>query len=274
VNTRGKYQLNKLIFDDFNRPSGIVLLNKPADISSHDLVDQVRLKLGTKKVGHAGALDVFSSGLMLILVGKATKMSNELLNWDKAYNARMVFGLFNYTQDPEGEILKAEANVLPPKDILEAVLQEFKGGYKQFVSIYSSVKVGGVKLRKILRDPRYRFEIIEEKDMKSINIFKKEEENLIKSIPVPRREILIHDIKLLNTGLLKGRELPFKGIDPDADYGYCDLYVKCSKGTYIRQLASDIARKLKTEAVLASLERCELGELSLSNVTNIESLGN
>lgn len=272
MNSSPKYQLNKLIFDDFNRPSGILLLNKPSDISSHDLVDQVRRKFNIKQVGHAGALDVFSSGLMLILVGKATKLSNEILNWDKAYQARIVFGLFNYTQDPEGEILRSQPEFIPTDEELNKVLDSFKGEYNQFVSIYSSVKVKGIKLRKILRDPRYTFEVSKKGNFKELIIKRKDSEELFTTINVPQREITIYDIKLLENGAKLGKELPFKGIDPDKKYGYCDIYVKCSKGTYIRQLAEDIGNKLGTDAVLASLNRKELGVLNESMVIDLEKI--
>jgi len=272
MNSSAKYQLNKLIFDDFNRPSGILLLNKPSDISSHDLVDQVRRKYNIKQVGHAGALDVFSSGLMLILVGKATKLSNEILNWDKAYKARIVLGLFNYTQDPEGEIIRSTPEFIPSTEDLLKTLESFKGKYNQFVSIYSSVKVKGVKLRKILRDSRYSFEVIKKDDSKDIVIKRKDSEEVYTTIAVPQREITIYDIKLLENGSKLGKDLPFKGIDPDKQYGYCDIYVKCSKGTYIRQLAEDIGNKLGTDAILATLERTELGILNSSMAINLEDL--
>lgn len=272
MNSREKYTLNKIVYDDFNRPSGILLLNKPSGISSHDLVDRVRDKLRTKKVGHAGALDVFSSGLMLILVGKATKLSNEILNWDKAYKARIVFGLFNYTQDTEEEIIKVKDNSIFTKEKIIKVLNSFKGNYSQYVSIYSSVKVNGVKLRKILRDNRYSFNVIEDNDNKVINIFKKEDETLVKTIEIPKRDINIYDINLLDLNVLKGRDLPFKGINKEHEFQYCDIYVKCSKGTYIRQLAEDIGKKLNTYAILSELERCELGVLKSEMVIDLTSL--
>jgi tRNA pseudouridine55 synthase len=272
MNTRANFELNNIYRDDFGRPSGVLLMNKEAGISSHDLVDKVRRKLGTKKVGHAGALDVFSSGLMLILVGKATKLANTLLSWDKAYIARIVFGLFNYTQDPEGRLLSIKSNVLPEQEKIISQLESMLGANKQFVSIYSSVKVNGVKLRKLLRDPRYDFAINETADTKKIILKRKETGEVVKEVNVPRRDILIYDIKLLETGLLKGSDLPFSQLDKDEKYGYADIYVKCSKGTYIRQLGDDIAKALGTNAVLAQLQRCELGQYDLNQVIAIEEI--
>lgn len=272
MNTRANFELNKIYRDDYGRPNGILLMNKEAGISSHDLVDKVRRKLGTKKVGHAGALDVFSSGLMLILVGKATKLANELLGLDKAYIARMVFGLFNYTQDPEGELLSIKSRVLPEKNAITAQLQDMIGANKQFVSIYSSVKVNGVKLRKLLRDSRYIFEIEEKDDIKKIILKRRESQELIKEVVVPRRDITIFDIKLLNSGFLKGADLPFQGLAPEDEYGFADIYVKCSKGTYIRQLGEDIAKALGTTAVLAQLQRCELGQYDLTKTIGLDEV--
>lgn len=272
MNTRANFELNKIYRDDYGRPNGILLMNKEAGISSHDLVDKVRRKLGTKKVGHAGALDVFSSGLMLILVGKATKLANELLGLDKAYIARMVFGLFNYTQDPEGELLSIKSRVLPEKNAITAQLQDMIGANKQFVSIYSSVKVNGVKLRKLLRDSRYIFEIEEKDDIKKIILKRRESQELIKEVVVPRRDITIFDIKLLNSGFLKGADLPFQGLAPEDEYGFADIYVKCSKGTYIRQLGEDIAKALGATAVLAQLQRCELGQYDLTKTIGLDEV--
>jgi len=272
MNTRANFELNKIYRDEFGRPNAILLMDKQAGISSHDLVDKVRRKLGTKKVGHAGALDVFSSGLMLILVGKATKFANELLGWDKAYIARMVFGLFNYTQDPEGDLISTQSNVLPQKEEITSLFEKMTGANKQFVSIYSSVKVNGVKLRKLLRDPRYTFEIEEKEDAKKIILKRKESGEIIKEVNVPRRDIMIFDIKLINSGLLKGSELPFRGLEPSLEYGYADIYVKCSKGTYIRQLGEDIAKALGTTAVLAQLQRCELGQYDLTKTIGLDEI--
>lgn len=275
MNTSRKFELNKIVYDDFARPSGILLMNKPEGISSHDLVDRVRAHLKTQKVGHAGALDIFSSGLMLILIGKATKMADELLNLDKAYKARVVFGLTNFTQDPEGEIIEFKADILPSKELLLSTLLSFKGEYLQYVSIYSSVKVNGVKLRKILRDHRYKFEVESKDEQKKIIIKHKESDIIYKTIEVPRRNVKIYEIDYIKSGKINGSELPFKGIDKDLSYGYLDIYVKCSKGTYIRQLALDIAEKLGTKAVLSELERTELGKLTsadaLKDVSDIET---
>jgi tRNA pseudouridine55 synthase len=270
--TSEKYQLNKLEIDEFNRPSGIILLNKPAGISAHDLVNRVRAKLETKKVGHAGALDVFSSGLMLILIGKCTKYANDLLNLDKAYKARIVFGLNNYSQDPEGDLLSIKAEVLPNETDLKNVLDSFIGSYKQYVSIFSSVKVDGVKLRKALRDPRYNFVLNLTGEVKEIVFTLKSNGQIAKKIAVPRKDVIIHNIKLLEVGYQVGKDLPFRGLNTKDKFGYCDIYVKCSKGTYIRQLAQDISEKLNTVGILSQLERCELGEYSKEDVIDIENL--
>ena len=75
------YKINIIHRDEYGRPSGIVALNKPKDITSHDLVDKLRKRLNTKKVGHAGALDVFADGVMIYLIGKATKLSDKSVSY-------------------------------------------------------------------------------------------------------------------------------------------------------------------------------------------------
>lgn len=135
-----KELLNKIEIDEFNRPNGLLAINKPAGITSHDVVDQVRKKFKTKRVGHAGALDPFATGVLLILVGTFTKLSEKLILENKEYKARILFGVSTDTQDPEGKVLKTQMVKLESKDI-ETTLKSFEGGYEQYVPIFSSVKV-------------------------------------------------------------------------------------------------------------------------------------
>ncbi len=98
------FPVNNLKRDEFGRPSGIVAVNKPAGVTSHDLVDKLRKQLGTKKVGHAGALDVFADGVMIYLIGKSTKLSDKLMHLDKEYVTTIILGIATDTQDTEGKV--------------------------------------------------------------------------------------------------------------------------------------------------------------------------
>lgn len=269
----GKFsQVNNIYFDEFGRPNGILLVNKPAGISSHDIVNITRRDLSYKKVGHAGALDVFSSGLLLILVGRSTKLSNEFLNKDKAYVARVVFGIATTTQDPEGDVVANDPNLSLTEEQVIATLNSFSGGYNQYVSIYSSVKVDGKKLRKVLREANWTHEVIETSEQKVLkfrNISMPEKEY---ELIVPQRPIKIYEIKLENFGKLSGSELPFKNLEPEQEYYFADVYVKCSKGTYIRQLGEDIGEKLGVAAALATLDRVELANWTKDDAIEVDAI--
>lgn len=273
MTSTGKFtRVNNLYFDEFGRPSGILLVNKPAGISSHDVVYRTRRDLGFKKVGHAGALDVFSSGLLLILVGRATKLSNDFLNKDKAYIAKVVFGIQTTTQDPEGEVVQQDSKLELTQAKVEAALQSFSGGYDQYVSIYSSVKVNGKKLRKVLREQNWEHQLIEENDERILKFKNINDPENGYSLKIPKRKINIYEIKLLNFGKIEALQLPFKGLLKGSEYYYADVYVKCSKGTYIRQLGEDIGAKLGTCAALATLDRVELADWTKNDAIELDGI--
>ncbi len=150
------YPVNNFVRDEYGRPSGIAAINKPAGVTSHDLVDKIRKELGTKKVGHAGALDVFAEGVMIYLIGKATKLSEKLMHLDKEYVTTVILGVATDTQDREGKVTEIKTGY-KIKDIsnIRKTLKGFVGEYMQYVSVYSSVKVGGRKLRVLMRDDNF-----------------------------------------------------------------------------------------------------------------------
>jgi tRNA pseudouridine55 synthase len=127
-----------------NRLSGILLVDKPPGPTSHDVVDQVREAVGMRKVGHAGTLDPFASGLLLLLLGPATRLSEYLLGLDKSYRATVRLGIETSTHDPEGEVVREDSGW---KSVSEAdlgrALAEFRGTFLQTPPRYSSKKVGG-----------------------------------------------------------------------------------------------------------------------------------
>ena len=142
------YTPNQIVRDDFGRPSGILAIDKPVGMTSHDVVDVVRSALGTRQVGHAGALDPFATGVLVIIVGKATKLSNDLMSKTKSYAAQILLGVATDSQDPEGKIMDVSQQTVSMK-ALRSVIETMSKGYDQFVPVYSSVKVDGQKLRKL-----------------------------------------------------------------------------------------------------------------------------
>lgn len=186
---------------------GILIVNKPEDFTSHDVVNIVRKILSVKKVGHTGTLDPKATGVLPILIGKATKLSKYLIEHDKEYIATIKLGEKTNTADLEGQVIKKDLNL---KDILRElneekvrkVLNSFVGKQKQIPPIYSSIKINGKKAYEYARNGQ--------------------------KVKLEPRDIEIYEIELIN---LKEDEIKFK--------------VACSKGTYIRALCEDIAEKLR-----------------------------
>jgi len=135
-----------------NNPyEGVLLIDKPSGITSHDVVDRVRRILKMKRVGHAGTLDPNATGLLIILVGKATKLSQFLMGLDKAYEGTICLGVSTTTQDSDGEVLEEkEVPEFTESQITEA-LASFEGDQYQTPPMYSAKKVDGVPLYKMAR---------------------------------------------------------------------------------------------------------------------------
>ena len=163
---------------------GIVLIDKPAGWTSFDVVAKIRghirrgyTKQGIKptkrqlKVGHAGTLDPFATGLLVILLGDATKKATEFLKLDKVYEAEIILGKESTTGDPEGE-LTAVSNTKPTTEAVQAVLAAFTGEIRQRPPIFSAIKINGRRAYKLARDG--------------------------KEVEIPERTVTIHSLELLD----------------------------------------------------------------------------
>ena len=131
-----------------NNIHGVIPVDKPAGMTSHDVIYKMRRVLGTKKVGHTGTLDPSVTGVLPIVIGDATKLTEILQERDKRYSATVTLGRTTDTEDATGKTLETEAvpeGSLNKKDVL-AVIEQFKGDYHQTVPLYSSVRVNGRKL--------------------------------------------------------------------------------------------------------------------------------
>ena len=137
--------------EPINSLSGILFINKPAGITSHDVVDHVRRKLHMKRIGHAGTLDPMATGLLIILVGQATKLSQYLMGLDKSYTGTMKLGETTDSQDRDGEIVETKPveGITPEK--IEEVAKTFVGDQYQTPPMFSAKKQGGVALYKLAR---------------------------------------------------------------------------------------------------------------------------
>ncbi len=163
---------------------GIVLIDKPAGWTSFDVVAKIRghirrgyTEQGIKptkrqlKVGHAGTLDPFATGLLVILLGDATKKATEFLKLDKVYEAEIILGQESTTGDPEGE-LTAVSNTKPTAEEVQAVLAAFTGEIRQRPPIFSAIKINGQRAYKLARDG--------------------------KEVEIPERVVTIHSLELLD----------------------------------------------------------------------------
>lgn len=130
---------------------GLLLVNKPAGITSHDVVDHVRRIARTRRVGHAGTLDPFATGLLILGVNNGTKTLTNLIGLDKTYEATARLGATSTTDDPEGSITEQTITTPPTRMDIENALATFRGGYLQTAPLYSAKKIGGKKLYELAR---------------------------------------------------------------------------------------------------------------------------
>ena len=213
---------------------GILIVDKDEGKTSFDVIRDVRKKYNEKKVGHIGTLDPLASGVLPILMGKATKLSDYLMEHSKEYIAKIKLGELTETGDREGKIIKTQD---VPKDInsekIKNILNEFLGKTYQTPPMYSALKIDGKKLYELARSGQE----IERKP----------------------RKIEITDIDLINYDSIKN-EISYK--------------VSCSKGTYIRVLSEDIAKKLGTLGYMTYLRRTRVGNFTLADSGRFIPIGN
>ena len=130
---------------------GIIVVNKPDGLTSHDVVMQVRRKFGLKRVGHAGTLDPMATGVLIVLLGKATKLFQEFVSFDKAYRATLILGTKTDSSDTQGKIIEQNSFEHISRDDMEEVFDKFKGEIEQVPPMVSAVKVNGKKLYQFAR---------------------------------------------------------------------------------------------------------------------------
>ena len=141
---------------------GVLLVDKPTDHTSHDVVARLRRKLNMKRIGHAGTLDPMATGLLIMLIGKATRISQYLISLDKEYEGTITLGSTTDSQDADGEVV--ETRPVPPltEDEVRTAMNAFLGDQYQMPPMYSAIKIGGVPLYKsarkgedVVREPRF-----------------------------------------------------------------------------------------------------------------------
>ncbi len=133
-----------------SEPGGVLIVNKHAGVTSHDIVFKVRRLFGTKKVGHTGTLDPMATGVLVVLVGRAAKAAEYLVSDSKRYRATLRLGITTDTEDTTGEVLTSTDNIPAPGEVIAAA-ESFRGEYDQIPPMYSALKVGGKKLCDLAR---------------------------------------------------------------------------------------------------------------------------
>jgi tRNA pseudouridine55 synthase len=133
------------------RKEGIILVNKPDKMTSHDVVDFVRRKLGTRRVGHAGTLDPLAEGLLIVLVGKCTKLFARFVNFDKEYLGILKLGEITTTGDSQGDVVETKDYKYISEQMIKDVFLSFEGQIEQIPPMVSAVRVGGKRLYDLAR---------------------------------------------------------------------------------------------------------------------------
>lgn len=139
------------ISSESKSPNGILIVNKPSNWTSHDVVNKTKRLLGGIKVGHTGTLDPFATGVMILLIGKATKLAKFFENDEKTYNAEITFGIGTDTYDCTGKKLSSGNPAQVDADELEHVILSLNGETDQIPPMYSALKVNGTRLYKLAR---------------------------------------------------------------------------------------------------------------------------
>lgn len=225
--------------------NGLLLVDKPAGISSYDVIRRLKRILlesnlplnhrGKKilpKIGHAGTLDPAASGLMLILIGSATKQAQYLVKLDKVYAAEITLGANSSTGDRDGELTPVESKKSkvknPSEQEVKAALANFTGEITQTPSVYSAIKIEGKEAYKRARAGE--------------------------SVEMPSRDITIYSNEYIAY-----------------QYPKIQIISHVSSGTYIRSLAEDIGAELGTGAYLSALTRQSVGKYELNDAIDLEN---
>jgi len=211
---------------------GILLLDKPLGVSSNHALQSVKRLYEAAKAGHTGSLDPLATGVLPLCFGEATKFSQYLLDADKAYESTFVLGTVTDTGDAEGRVLENNNASDVTQSEVVTALQAFEGEIEQIPSMFSAIKQGGQPLYKLAR----------------------------KGLEVERKARSVV-IKTLQLRAFRGGERP-----------EMDIYLECSKGTYVRSLAEDLGRLIGCGAFVSALRRTRAGPFGIDQSITLSAL--
>ncbi|WP_144933082.1 tRNA pseudouridine(55) synthase TruB [Paenibacillus sp. 32O-W] len=212
---------------------GVLPVLKPADYTSHDVVAKVRRITGMKRIGHTGTLDPKVTGVLPLCIGRATRVVEYIQDMPKEYEATLTLGLATDTEDLSGRIVEEVETVQVSEDQIRAAVQSFIGTIEQIPPMYSAVKVEGRRLYELAR--------------------------MGQEVERKKRQVTIYGIDLLEMKL-------------DRPHPEIKFRVRCSKGTYIRTLCTDMGRQLGYPAVMSDLVRSSTGAITLDRCLSIPEI--
>lgn len=215
-------------------PDGLVIIDKPAGMTSHDVVARMRRVCGTRAVGHAGTLDPMATGVLVIGIERATKLLGHLTLSSKSYDATVRLGVATNTEDAEGEVTTVTPAGHLTEDAIRSALETFRGDILQVPSAVSAIKVDGVRSYKRARAGE--------------------------AVELPARPVTISRLELLD-------------VRPGGDVVDVDLSLTCSAGTYVRALARDLGAALGVGAHLTALRRTAAGRFTLADASPLPEPG-
>jgi len=220
---------------------GVLVIDKPAGMTSHDVVAQTRRILHERRIGHTGTLDPFATGVLVVLLGKATRLSQFMTGVDKEYEAIIRLGYSTDTGDRTGNPIPDPSTKVRhwTEPEIESALQTLRGNIDQVPPMYSAKKVDGKKLYELAR----RGETVERKPVR----------------------VCIHEFAAIRP---EG-QLIKDNLDGTFDF---HARVSCSSGTYVRTLAEDFGKRLDVGAHLAELRRTRVGDLRVEQAITLDEL--
>ncbi len=216
---------------------GLVIIDKPAGWTSHDVVARTRRLAGTRKVGHAGTLDPMATGVLVLGVNRATRLLTYLVGADKTYTATIRLGVTTITDDAEGDVLEVQDASGVPSDALRAAVRDLTGPIEQVPSSVSAIKVDGKRSYARVRSGE--------------------------AVELAPRPVTVHRFDLLAERVAEHEGTPVLDLDVE---------VECSSGTYVRALARDLGRALQVGGHLTGLRRTRVGPYGLERAHSLEQL--
>jgi tRNA pseudouridine55 synthase len=214
-----------------SKEHGFLVIDKPAGITSHDVVAQLRKRLGTKQVGHAGTLDPMATGVLVIGINNATKFLQYIVNGNKRYQATIRLGISTVTDDKEGEVTDSKDWRSVEDKEIEIAIEKSRGTFMQVPSSVSAKKIAGERAYDLVRDG--------------------------KEVQLAPKEVTVSMLEVV--AINRGEHL-----DVEID-------VVCSAGTYIRAIARDLGAELGVGGHLIALRRIEVSPFKIEAAAPIES---